>query len=132
MKRLAFAIAFAALCAASAFGQSATLATPEQPPSRTNLVVGSVCVQRDLNNAPSASVDLWVMAADGSKTDTITVQMVGSEAVGLITAEMTAIPGETGGNARKMNARILKYLHDNCATFATPCVAKVGTTTLVP
>lgn len=131
MKQIAFAVLLI-LAVTSVYSQSATLATPEQPPSRTHLIVGSVCIYRDVNDAAYATVELWVMGSDGSKRDVITVQMLGPEVIALITAQATAIGGEAGGPARRLNARILNFLKLNCATFATPCEAKIGLVTVIP
>lgn len=135
MKRFIIA-AVLLFVAASLFAQSATLATQIQPPARTSIVVGSITERRaepsDPATAATASVELWLMAGDGSRHDVWTIQLVGAEVVSLINAQLTPIAGETGTNVRKKNARVLKFLKDNCATFETPCPPAVPAVTVVP
>lgn len=125
------------LFAVSAFGQSATLATPETPPTRTSLQVGAVTEnQNDPNiggDVARATVTIWKMAGSVHvQGEDLTIQMVGAEVAGLETARTNVATNETGTNARKQNFRILTYLKANCATFQTPCPAQVSTATIVP
>lgn len=136
MKALLALAVLLILASVSAFAQSATLAVQEQPPARTSIVVGRICEQRADPNQPSdvasAQIELWKLANDGSKQDTLTIQLTGAEVGALVNAEMTPIAGEAGNNVRKKNARVLKFLHDNCANFATPCPSFIPQTTIVP
>jgi len=143
MKRLAPALAVAALfVAASSLAQSATLAVADQPPSRTNLVVGQVIEARanpdDPNSINVVMIELWKMTAAGSKADTLTVTISGNAEVnGYLGALETAVAGEPAGTTlaaryRRHNVRILKYLRDSCSTFTVACPAQMSTSTVVP
>jgi hypothetical protein len=135
MKNLAI-LAILLLSTVSAFGQSATLATPQTLPTRTSLVVGSLTESRADPNVPATtarvSVELLLLSADGSRQDSRTIQLTGAEVQAFDVARTTTAANETGSGTRVIDFRILTFLKANCGTFATPCPAGIATATLVP
>lgn len=101
------------LLAAPAFGQSATLTAPVTFTNATKYVVQIVHFERD---CVCATITLELQDATGAVKNTTQLSIPadvgapGTEFLNFLTAMGSPATGETGGIARKMNFRILRYL----------------------
>jgi hypothetical protein len=118
MKRLvgAFGVVVALFGGAYALAQQATLSTPVTRASEDNLRVETYFATRD--SGGRWEVQVSVRDSSGNEIRRVNhsgpdAAHSGATALAFVTAQMTIRASETGGNARKMDFRILGFLLDN-------------------
>lgn len=103
------------LAATALFAQQATFTTPVVRPSEDNMRVESIFLTREAGGRWEAIVSV----RDSGGTEIRRASYTGPDsghatatALAFVTAQMTAVGGETGNNARRMDLRVLTFLRD--------------------
>jgi hypothetical protein len=97
--------------------QQVNLTAPITYTNETNIQVETYTATRDAGGRWEVEFSF----RDASNNDRRRAKCSGSNAGAFVTQQMTAVSGETGGDVRRMNARISKFLIDqgNCIPAGT-------------
>lgn len=122
MRKLFPLLALVVFGAGTLFAQQANISAPVTPPTPHHYRVESAYGTRDAGGRwemvvsirDSGDVELSRQTFNGPDA-----AHPGATALAYVTAQMTAVGGETGGNARRMDARYLTFLQVNGYISAT-------------